>query len=72
MNDLSEHCLCDHCSGQDCNVFTEEEKERAQKEHDEHIASEALEKFAEWTRSPVVQRQLALYREVLQQQEKQP
>jgi hypothetical protein len=37
MNDISEHCLCDHCSGQDCNIFTEEEKEQNQKEHDTAI-----------------------------------
>ena len=40
MNDLSEHCLCDHCSGQDCQVFTEEEQEQNQKEHDAAIREE--------------------------------
>jgi hypothetical protein len=41
MNDISEHCLCDHCSGQDCQVFTEEEQEQNQKQHDAAIARAA-------------------------------
>lgn len=42
MNDVSEHCLCDHCSGQDCNPFTAEELARQQDEHDAAIRKDVL------------------------------
>ena len=42
MSDISEHCLCDHCSGKDCEIFSDEEIERDNKDHDLNIRKETL------------------------------
>jgi hypothetical protein len=45
MAELSEHCLCDHCSGKDCEIFTEEEQKQNQKDHDAKVREDLLDKL---------------------------
>jgi len=60
MNDVSEHCLCDHCSGQDCQIFTEEEKEQNQKAHDDAIRQDERDKIYKRLEAMVYQQPLEI------------
>jgi hypothetical protein len=65
--ELSRHCLCDECDGEDCKIYSEEEIEIQEKEKANRIVSATLKDFSEWCKSRFVDQQIRdfkIYKEI--------